>query len=300
MQFTQILTQGGLLRAADAAAGAERYGFFHRIRYGRGLVGMFFGKWEELPVKLSDGTTDVGTSVSLSPLYYYPTLLLCCLIAYLLGSLNFAIIISKCRFHDDIRKYGSGNAGMTNMLRTYGKGPALLTLLGDFLKGTIAVLLGLLLGGEVCAYLAGFFCILGHSFPIFSHFRGGKGVATTAGVILCLEPAVFGVCFVVFALIVLWTKYVSLASVMGMFVYPMVLSGMYFNFLHPEMAPLAETAGSPLSMPLLISIAVMVLVVFQHRSNIKRLMQGEERKTDLSKLFRKKKKTDEADEAGKS
>ena len=109
-------------------------------------------------------------------------MLLCIAVPYLLGSVNFALVISKVFYHDDIRKYGSGNAGMTNMLRTYGKGAAAATLLCDMLKSVVSVLFGsFLLGTAFGGYLAGMFCVIGHIFPIFFKFKGGKG-----GDALCL------------------------------------------------------------------------------------------------------------------
>ncbi len=288
------MTSGDLSSGAvSAASAAKDYGTLHNLRYGRGLLGKYLGQWRQQEVVLSDGSRDIATTLTLNPLYYYPTLLLCCLIGYLLGSVNFAILISGRKYHDDVREHGSGNAGMTNMLRTYGKKAAILTFVGDFLKGAVAVLIGLFAAGEVCAYLTGFFCILGHSFPIFSHFKGGKGVATTAGVILALEPWVFLVLFGIFLLVFFVTKYVSLASVMGMIFYPVVLNGMYFNFLHRDLKPLANTPGSPLSLPLLIAIAIAVLVVLRHRANILRLFRREEPKTDLTRLFKKGKEEEQ-------
>ena len=123
----------------------------------------------------------------------------CAVIAYLFGSINCGLLISKC-YGKDIREYGSGNAGATNMLRTHGKGLAILTLICDALKGTIAVIIAACLdafltpGGTPDAwvignlkYIAGVFAVLGHDFPIFFGFRGGKGVATSLGVVLALN-----------------------------------------------------------------------------------------------------------------
>ena len=99
-------------------------------------------------------------------------LLLCIAIPYLLGSVNFALVISKVFYRDDIRKYGSGNAGMTNMLRTYGKLAAAGTLICDMLKASVSVWFGMLVFGYIGGYAAGFFCVLGHIFPIFFKFKG--------------------------------------------------------------------------------------------------------------------------------
>lgn len=199
--------------------------------------------------------------------------ILCMIIPYLLGSLNFAIIISKIFYHDDIRKYGSGNAGMTNMLRTYGKLPALATLLLDMSKGAIAVVFGMLIFAGFGTAIAGLFAVLGHMFPCFYKFKGGKGVATTAMIILVTNPLVFLVLLVVFLIIVIGTKYVSLASIMCAMIYPLILSKF-----------------STFGFDVLCAFLIAGLVVFMHRSNIKRIWEGKE-----SKISLKSKKPPKAD-----
>lgn len=189
--------------------------------------------------------------------------LICMVIPYLLGSLNFAILFSNIFFHDDIRKYGSGNAGMTNMLRTYGKLPALATLICDMLKGAVAVMLGTLVFNDWGAAIAGLFVVLGHMFPCFYKFKGGKGVATTAMVILATNPLVFLILLVIFLIIVIGTKFVSLGSVMCMMIYPYLLSRF-------------EVGPNVLS-----GIIIALLIIFMHRSNIKRLLAGTESKISL-------------------
>jgi len=104
----------------------------------------------------------------------------CAAIGYLIGSINFSIIISNIFYKDDIRTHGSGNAGSTNMLRTHGTVPGLLTFAGDLIKTAIAVIIGALIYNLIGAYVAGFFCIIGHVFPLYFKFKGGKGVATVA------------------------------------------------------------------------------------------------------------------------
>ena len=203
--------------------------------------------------------------------------ILCMVLPYLLGSLNFAIIFSKLFFHDDIRKYGSGNAGMTNMLRTYGKLPALATLLCDMLKGAAAVIIGRVLFGDWGSAIAGLFVVLGHMFPCFYKFKGGKGVATTAMVVLATNPIVFAILIVLFLIIVIGTKFVSLGSVMCVMIYPYLLSRF-------------EVGPNVLS-----GIIIAALVIFMHRSNIKRLMSGTESKISLKS--HKKKAVDEENEA---
>lgn len=194
--------------------------------------------------------------------------------AYFLGSMNFAVIISKYRFHDDIRRYGSGNGGMTNMLRTYGKAAAAFTLLGDGAKAAVSVLIGTLLAGEAGAFIAGFCCVLGHSFPIYYNFKGGKGIVVSAVTILCLDPVVFLILFVIFVLIVASTKYLSLGSIIGMLLYPLILNRIYpYTHGHNQEGAVAA----------IISILNTVFVIWLHRENIKRLMKGKENKFSLKK-----------------
>lgn len=127
------------------------------------------------------------------------SLVLGAVIGYLLGSLNFSIIISKVMMHDDVRNHGSGNAGLTNALRTMGKGPAVLTLIGDFFKGIIAILLSRLiykyLGGVpsdamflLGDYIPAFFALLGHVFPLYYKFKGGKGILVSFGALMVMSP----------------------------------------------------------------------------------------------------------------
>ncbi len=208
--------------------------------------------------------------------------LLCMVIPYLLGSLNFGVIISGKKYNDDVRNHGSGNAGTTNMLRTYGKKAAIFTLLGDMLKAVIAVGIGYLVlnidiratvDGEVVrifdpmgAAIAGLFVMLGHMFPCFFKFKGGKGVATAAMVILMIDPITFLICLLTFVIIVVGTKFVSLGSIMGMILYPIIL-----NAFQPN-------RGSNM-----FSVIMAILVVWAHRENIKRLLAGKESKISLGK-----------------
>ena len=166
-------------------------------------------------------------------------IVLCMMIPYLLGSLNFGVIISRKAYRDDVRTHGSGNAGTTNMLRTYGKGAAALTLLGDMLKAVVAVAFGYfiftyrsvididntptLVTDKIGAAVAGLFVMLGHMFPCYFRFKGGKGVATLAMVVLMINPIVFAILMLIFVIIVACTKYVSLGSVMGALLYPVIL-----------------------------------------------------------------------------
>ena len=216
-------------------------------------------------------------------------MLFCIAFSYLLGSLNFAIIISKAKYGDDIRKHGSGNGGMTNMLRTYGKGTAGLTLLGDALKAAVSVTVGCaLLGVFFGGYLCGFFCMLGHMFPIYYRFKGGKGVVTVATTVLLLNPLVFAILFLVFVIVVASTKYVSLGSVMSVVLYPVIL-----NRFDDIMLEYYISLGIVPGTDTLFAVLTAVLVVFMHRENIKRLFAGKESKISLGKKTDKSQGGDE-------
>ena len=131
-------------------------------------------------------------------LYVALACILPAVIGYLLGSVNTAVLISRAVYHEDIRTKGSGNAGMTNMMRNYGRGAAAATLIGDMLKTAISVGIGALLAAEAGMYIAGLFSVIGHIFPVFFGFKGGKGVASTAALVLCTEPVAFFILIFIF------------------------------------------------------------------------------------------------------
>lgn len=192
-----------------------------------------------------------------------------CLLAvlgYLFGGINSAILLSKLKYKDDIRKYGSKNAGMTNMLRTYGKGAALLTVLGDVLKTVVPCIIGTVVMGNTGAFIAGCFAVVGHVWPLWFGFRGGKGVMAFLTMMAFCSPDVFLIMFTVFFIIVAFTRYISLGSVMVALLYPLVLS----RFI-----------GAVGIIPLV--LIVSVIIVAKHWSNIKRLIAGEENKLTLTK-----------------
>lgn len=200
--------------------------------------------------------------------------------AYLIGSLNFAVIISRIKYGQDIRNFGSGNGGSTNMLRTYGRKMGALTLLCDMLKAAVACTVGsLCLGLTVGGYMAAFFCMLGHMFPVYYKFKGGKGVAVAAASMLMLNPSVFAIILVCFLVIVGGTKYVSLGSVMCAFLYPVFLKTMN-DILFPYLYALGVTKIGP---DVLFAVLIAVFVIFMHRENIKRLVAGTESKISLGK-----------------
>ena len=204
------------------------------------------------------------------------------LASYLLGSVNSAIIVSRALYHDDIRKHGSGNAGMTNMLRTYGKKAAVLTLIGDMMKTVLSVgLAGIFFGFQYIGgmsvnyvlYVAGLLAAIGHVFPCFYLFKGGKGVLVTATMGLILTPLVFLGLFLVFVLAVALWKYISLGSVTVAVLYPVALDFYFKAVLH------AQPSG-PI---LLVAMLLAGLIVWCHRENLKRITNHTENKFSFGK-----------------
>ena len=225
-------------------------------------------------------------------------------LSYLIGSINTSIILSKSIYGTDIRNSGSGNAGATNMLRTHGKGIAIATLICDVLKGMIAIVIAtwadiiladlarestmtpfadpftsLYIMGNL-KYIAGVFVVLGHDFPVFFGFRGGKGVATSLGVALTLDWQV-GLIIAVIALIIMASsRYVSLGSICAAALYPLVL----FTYLMVnELSTLDEQLGY-----IVMAFILALLLIVKHHSNIKKLRLGTE-----NKLFSKKEEPEE-------
>jgi len=217
--------------------------------------------------------------------------------SYLLGSVNSAIIISKTIYHDDIRKHGSGNAGLTNMLRTYGKGAAGLTLFGDIMKTVLAIFIcaiffgfnyvGIISTGDGMCYIAGLFTVIGHISPVYYRFKGGKGVLTTAVAALILCPIVFLILFALFVAIVAISKYVSLGSVTTAVLFPVVLHG-YFTIVFGA----STTPG----LAALASVLIAILIVWCHRGNLQRISDRTERKLSFKK---KPEATEQNDESEK-
>ncbi|HEY6066746.1 MAG TPA: glycerol-3-phosphate 1-O-acyltransferase PlsY [Thermoanaerobaculia bacterium] len=184
-------------------------------------------------------------------------------VAYLLGSISFAVLVVRAKTGTDIRAEGSGNAGATNVLRAHGRKLALLVALADVAKGAVAVLLMRLVTADpVWTSAAGLAAVLGHVFPVFYGFRGGKGVATAVGAFLVLAPLSLLCCLAVFVLVVLLTRYVSLGSVIAMVLLPPV-AGILFHAPRPIVMAASLTA---------------LIVVFKHLGNLKRLALGQERK----------------------
>lgn len=193
-------------------------------------------------------------------------------IAYLIGSINFSVIISTRMAGFDLREKGSGNAGTTNVLRTVGKKAAAITLICDILKGVISILIAKLIGniwqdldGALLVQLAGIFVVIGHTFPIFFKFKGGKGVATSLGVLLTLNWQIGLICLVFALVLIALTRMVSVGSIAAAILYPVLTIFISQNYIVP---------GSYI----ISSIILSVLIVFNHRSNVKRILTGTENK----------------------
>lgn len=194
------------------------------------------------------------------------------LVGYLLGSINFAIIICKRIAGIDIRDKGSKNAGTTNVLRTVGKKAAIITLICDCLKGVIAILIAFIAGkiwtnldSALLVQLAGIFVVLGHTFPIFFKFKGGKGVATSLGVLLLTNWQIGLICLVFALVLMALTRFVSLGSVAAAILFPVLTVFITNNYL---------VHGNYI----IFGIILAILVIFNHRENVKRLLTGTENK----------------------
>lgn len=200
-------------------------------------------------------------------------MLLVVVIGYFLGSISSGVLLSKAIMKKDIRTQGSGNAGTTNMLRIHGKGMALATFLCDILKGVIAVYIGKwLVGGELGGVLGVLGAVLGHNYPIFFGFKGGKGIATSFGSLLFVYPIQALLAFSVFLILVFITHYVSVGSIVAAFTLPALV--------------ILTTPFDPIIWGIMAFLGTMV--IYRHKSNIVRLMQHKENKLDFS-VFKKKK-----------
>lgn len=214
-------------------------------------------------------------------------LIIIAILSYLLGSLNFGIIISKSLNKDDVRSHGSGNAGSTNMLRNFGKKYAVMTIIGDMLKVAVAILIAYLvmkylghtslskgsnaqiLGVDTKMFtksFAGLFCVIGHIFPCFFSFKGGKGVATAGGMVFMIDWRIALILLAIFIITVAVTKYVSLGSIIMAVLYPVLI------FVFYKSLPLT-----------VISAVFTIIVVVAHRENIKKLINHTESKIGSKK-----------------
>ena len=194
------------------------------------------------------------------------------IVAYLIGSINFSVILSKKMAGFDVREKGSGNAGTTNMLRSVGKKAAAITLICDILKGVVAILIAMLAGkilansnSSLLVQIAGISVILGHTFPIFFGFKGGKGVATSLGVLIMSNWQIGLICLVFALVLIILTKMVSVGSIAAAILYPVLTLFIPQNYIVP---------GNYI----IYSVILAVLIVFNHRENVKRLLSGTENK----------------------
>lgn len=196
------------------------------------------------------------------------------IIGYLLGSISTGVLLSRFLAKRDIRKEGSGNAGTTNMLRVHGRGMALLTLAGDMLKGIVAVFIGFaLVGGEGGGLLGALGAVLGHNFPCFFGFKGGKGIATSFGCLLIIFPLQTLFAFGVFLVLFLVTRYVSVGSICAAVALPL--------------AVLVTTPPDAIIWPATLFLGL--LAIARHGPNIRRLLAGQENQIDF-RVFKGKKK----------
>lgn len=207
------------------------------------------------------------------------TYIIIAIIAYLLGSISFSVIISKKMAGFDVRQKGSGNAGTTNVLRSVGKKAAIFTLILDVLKGVLAILVAYIAGKIVknidkslLVQIAGIAVIIGHTFPIFFNFKGGKGIATSLGVLIMTNWNIGLICLVFALVLMALTKIVSLGSIAAAILFPILIIFM------PSNSYLVE--GNYI----IYSIILTVLVIYNHRANVKRLLNGTENKLDFKKI----------------
>ena len=202
------------------------------------------------------------------------------IIAYLVGSINFSVIISKRMAGFDVREKGSGNAGTTNMLRSIGVKAAVITLLCDILKGVVVILIAILIGNIVdglddalLVQLAGIFVIIGHTFPIFFGFKGGKGIATSLGVLLMINWQIGLICLVFALILMAITRMVSVGSIAAAILFPVLVVFIGQNYI----VPVNNWSY------LIFSIIIAILVLFNHRENLKRIFTGKENKISFKK-----------------
>ena len=208
------------------------------------------------------------------------TYIIIAVIAYLIGSINFSIILSKRMAGFDIREKGSGNAGTTNMLRAVGKKAAVITLI--CLKGVVSILIAVLdgkivknLDNALLVQLAGIFVIIGHTFPVFFKFKGGKGIATALGVLLMINWQIGLICLIFALVLMALTKMVSVGSIAAAILFPILVAFIDQNYI-------VQTSNSNWSY-LVFSIIVALLVIFNHRANVQRILNGTENRLSFKK-----------------
>lgn len=197
------------------------------------------------------------------------------IIAYAIGSINFSVILSKKMAGFDVREKGSGNAGSTNMLRAVGKKAAILTLVCDILKGVVSILIAFLVGKIVkdvdralLVQIAGILVVVGHTFPIFFEFKGGKGVATSLGVLLMVNWKIGFICLTFALVIIIASKMVSMGSIGAAILFPVLTIFINEHYI---------VSASGLKY-FIFSLILAIFVIFNHRENVKRILNGTENK----------------------
>ncbi len=221
-------------------------------------------------------------------------ILIVAVVSYLIGSINPAIIITRLALHKDIRGMGSGNAGFTNVLRSVGKGPAVMTIFFDFLKGVFAAFLGGMIFTSFSSdqtllnellrygsYTGGLFVILGHMFPVYFKFKGGKGVTTAAAVMLVTDIRVFGMIILTFGFAFIITRIISLSSLISAILYPVYT----FFFLYVSDLKNVPEGYVPVKIEYVIvctvfTAVIAILVIAKHHANIVRIIKGQEKKIE--------------------
>lgn len=205
------------------------------------------------------------------------TYIIIAILAYCIGSISFSVIISKKMAGFDVREKGSKNAGSTNVLRTVGKKAAIITLICDVLKGVVAILLAVIAGNLVSGLdkallvqIAGLAVVIGHTFPIFFNFKGGKGVATSLGVLFMVNWQIALICLVFALILIIVTRMVSVGSVTASILFPVLTLFLHNHYLVP---------GNYL----IFAIILAVFIAYNHRSNIKRILNGTENKIGAKK-----------------
>lgn len=199
------------------------------------------------------------------------------IVSYLIGSISFSVIISKKMAGFDVREKGSKNAGSTNVLRTVGKRAAAITLVCDILKGVIAIIIAFIVGKiakdinpALLVQIAAICVVVGHTFPIFFKFKGGKGVATSLGIILLLNWQIGLICLVFALILMILTRMVSLGSISAAILFPVLTIFITENYLVP---------GNYI----VFGILLAAFVVYNHRANVKRILTGTENKLSFKK-----------------
>lgn len=203
------------------------------------------------------------------------TYIIIAIIAYAIGSINFSVLISKKMAGFDVREKGSGNAGTTNMLRSVGKKAAAITLLCDILKGVVAILIAVIAGNivknvdkAVLVQIVGILVVVGHTFPIFFEFKGGKGVATSLGVLMMINWKIGLICLIFAIAIMAFSRMVSMGSIGAAILFPVLTLFISTNFI-------VEASGIKY---FIFSVILAAIVIFNHRENIKRIASGTENK----------------------